>query len=93
MKLGLEIKNPKKVIKPSTNDVILYDGKAWYVTTKQDLFKEFEERIAKKEKELDSKIKECNSKIAEVDNLKKDVANQLLTFGEIVRKLVSKEDK
>ena len=47
----------------------------------------------KKAKELDAKIAECDKKIAEVDKLKADVAKQLLTFGDIVRDLVSKEDK
>ena len=93
MRLALEIKNPGKVIKPSKNDVVIYNGKEWYITTKEDLFKEFEERLSKKEKEINDKIKECNEKIAEINTLKADVAKQLLTFGEIVRDLVSKEDK
>jgi len=93
MKLGLEIKNPKKAIKPTKNDVIVFDGKEWYVTTKEDLFKEFDERLTKKEEEISDKIEECNQKISEMNKLKVNVAKQLLQFGEIITSLVSKEDK
>ena len=93
MKIYLDVKNPGKVVKPTRNDLVIYDGKNWYVTTKDDLLAEFNEKLVKKGKELDAKIAECDKKIAEVDKLKADVAKQLLTFGDIVRDLVSKEDK
>ena len=86
MRIGLDVRNVKRAIKPSKNDVILFDGKEWYVTTKEDLFKEFEERLSKKEKTLDNKI-------AEVDALKISVAKQLLNFSEIIEGLITKEDK
>lgn len=79
MKVVLEVKNISKVVKPSTNHVMLYDGKQWYITTKQDLFKEYDEKI--KELEL---LKKENEKF------KKDVLSQLMKMGEIIKKLYSK---
>lgn len=85
MKLGLDIKNPRKAIRPSKDDIIIYDGKQWYVTTKEDLFKEFEERISTKEKELDDKIEEMNE-------FKVKSAKQIATIAQIVEDFI-KEDK
>ena len=62
------------------------------MTTKEDLFKEFEKRLNNKEKELNNKIAECNEKIAEVNALKVDVAKQLLSFSNMIEKLITKED-
>lgn len=89
-KLVLEIKNPGRILKPERNDVIFYDGKDWYVTKKEEVFKELCSKLREKEKELDNKIKQCNEKIAEVNKLKTDVAEQLLEFGEIVKESLPK---
>ena len=91
MKLCLEIKNPQKVIKPSKNNVIMYDGKEWYVTTKEELFKELEGRLDNKEKELENKIAECNAKIAEMNEIKKTTAEQILKISKVVREFIAKE--
>lgn len=88
MKIGLEIKNPKRAIKPHNGDVILYDGKQWYVTTKEELFYELESKLKNKEKELDNKIAECDKKINEMNELKKKNAEQILNIAAIVQKLV-----
>lgn len=40
MKVALDIKNMQKLKTPSENDVIVYDGEKWYVTTKDDILKE-----------------------------------------------------
>ena len=92
MKLGLEVKNTKKAIRPSKNDVILYNGKEWYVTTKEELFKEFEERLNAKEKELNNKIEECNAKLGEMNEAKKKNAEQILKIAAVVENFV-KEGK
>lgn len=47
MRIALDIKNMSKITKPSKNDVIVYDGKEYYVTTKQDLLKEAYGLVAK----------------------------------------------
>ena len=92
MKLGLEIKNSGKAIRPSKNNIILYDGKQWYVTTKDELFKEFKERMDAKEKELDNKIEECNAKISEMNEAKRKNAEQILTIAAAVENFI-KEGK
>ena len=45
MQVVLTVKNTSKVINPSKDSVILYDGHDWYVTTKDELFKEWTELI------------------------------------------------
>lgn len=93
MKLGLNIRNPKKAVRPTVNDVIIYDGKEWYVTTKDELFREFGERIKTAEKELHEKIEECNAKIAEMNELKVSTAKQILEIANAVEQFISKEGK
>lgn len=93
MKIGLDVKNPGKALKPSKGDVMLHDGKQWYVTTKEDLFKEFLLRLETKEKEVDRKLKDCDDKIKEMNEQRKKNAEQLIQLGEIIEGLVAKEDK
>lgn len=86
MKLVLETTTNKRIIRPSKDNIVLYDGKTWYVTTKQDLFKEYDERYA-------TKIAECNDKIEEMNALKVEMAGQMLELQEMVKAIVLKEDK
>lgn len=80
MKTVLDIKNVSKVLKPTQDNVVLFDGKEWYVTTKQSLFKEYDEKIARLEQlEEENKI------------FKKDVATQLIEMSELIKKLYSKK--
>ena len=81
MKLALDVSTNRKMIKPSTNDVILYNGKTWYVTTKEELFKEYDNHFA-------SKIEECNAKIQEMNELKAELARQMLEYGQLIRDVV-----
>lgn len=83
MKIELEIKNVPKAIAPTKDNIILYDGKQWYITTKQDLFKEYDERFK-------AKIAACDEKIAEMNQQKADLARQMLEYGQIIRELASK---
>ena len=84
--IGLKIKNVSRAFKPEAGDVIIFDGKDWYITTKADLFKEYDERFA-------SKIKECDEKIREMDRYQGEISEQLLEYGRIVKTFVEKESK
>lgn len=92
MKIMLEVQNTKKGIKPSKDNIIIYDGDSWYVTTKADLFKEYDERFSTKLDEYDEKftkkIEECDKKIEEMNAYKKEIAKQLLDIEEIIQKLI-----
>lgn len=79
MKTVLDIKNMGGVMKPEKNNVIMYDGKEWYVTTKQDLFKEY-----------NKKIEELEKMIEENKKFKKDVSAQLVEMSEIIKTLLIK---
>ena len=86
MKLILDIKNGKKAIKPTKDDIILYNGKEWYIVTKQELFKEYNERF-------EEAIAECEAKEQEMDAFKVEIAQQILDLQEIVKAIVLKENK
>ena len=86
MKLILDVKTNKKAVKPSKDNVVLYDGKDWYVTTKQELFKEYDKYFA-------DVIAECNAKIKEMNALKVELAKQMLDLQEVVRVAVLKENQ
>lgn len=80
MNVVLNIKNTSKIIKPTKNSVILYDGKDWYVTTKEELLKECSELL-----------KKCNSTLEEYKQenteFKKDVGKQLKQMTDLIQKL------
>lgn len=79
MQVVMDIKNMSKITKPSVNNVILYDGKTWYVTTKQELFKEY-----------DLKLKKFEEMIEENKKFKKEIASQLMEMSDFIKKLYSK---
>lgn len=80
MNVVLNIKNTSKVIKPTKNSVILYDGKDWYVTTKEDLFKEWTDLLQK-----------CDNKFADMEvqntKFKSEVGKQLKQMTDLIQQL------
>ena len=81
MKLVLDIKNTSKAIAPSKDNIILYDGKNWYITTKQEIFEEYEKTIDKKINELSNLIETLRN-----DNttFKQNVSKQIISMSDIV---------
>lgn len=84
MKIALEVKNGARIMKPSKNNVILFDGKEWYVTTKQDIFAEYEMKIEAKLNALQALIDEL---AADNEAFKSEVSNDILAINKIVKKL------
>ena len=82
MKIVLNVKD-KRAFNPIKNDVIIFDGKEWYITTKEEILKESLDLLNETRDEL-NKIIEENS------DFKKDVADQILTISEVVRQMYSK---
>ena len=80
MDVVLSVKNMSKVIKPTTNSVILFDGKDWYVTTKEHLFKEFTKLL-----------NDCNNKLAELEqqnsDFKRAVSEELKEMTDLIQRL------
>lgn len=80
MKVVLEVKNTSKLIKPTENDVILYDGSQWFITTKQDLFREFT-----------TIVDNCKAKLEELEQqnaeFKREVGAQLLEMTGLIQQL------
>ena len=80
MEVILDIKNIPKVMKPTQDDVIVFDGKKWYLTTKQSLLEDAYKLIAKAKEELE------NLK-AENESFKNQVNEQLGFMSDAIRKL------
>lgn len=53
MRVALDIKNMSKIKNPTANDVIIYDGKQWYVTTKEEILKEANDLLLECKKTLE----------------------------------------
>ena len=88
-KISLDVRNVKKIIRPTRNDVILYDGKEWYVTTKEDLFKDFNDRIEEREEEFEKRMKKLNDALKEFEQIKVDNAKQIAAMSKTLRELIS----
>lgn len=79
----LNIKNVPKVMKPTQDDVIVYNGKEWYITTKESLLADAYKLLSECKVELE-KVKKENS------DFKKSVAKQMVELSELVEKLYKK---
>lgn len=80
MEVILDVKNVPKAMNPTQDDVIVFNGKTWYLTSKASLMKEALEMIDKCQKELD-KIKKENAQF------KKEVAQQVRDLSELVKQM------
>ena len=85
VKVALNVKNGSKVFKPSAGDVIIFDGKDWYVTTKHDIFREYEEKVDAKLKEITEQMKRNDEDIV---NFKKDISEQMISMSETIKEFV-----
>ena len=84
LKVGLEIKNGSRVLKPKKGDIVIFDGKEWYVTTKNDIFREYQEKV-------DAKIAEVNAKVAEMEEYKRETAAQIAEMANVIKQFVELE--
>ena len=82
MKVALDIRNMSKLVKPSSNDVIVYDGKEWYVTTKEDILKEANDLLSECRTELANE-QEANRRFRE------QVSQDMSELTGMVRSLLS----
>lgn len=83
MKIAITLKNTSRGLKPTHNDVILFDKDAneWYVTTKKDLLKESEELLEKCKNEL-VELKKEN------EDFKVNVAKQLVEMSTALERIL-----
>ncbi len=81
MKVVLSVRNTSKVTKPIKDSVIIYDGEEWYVTTKEQLFKDFHDLYSK-----------CNEKLETLEkqnlDFKKEISSQIKEMADLVEKLL-----
>lgn len=81
MKIAIDVKNMKKAIRPSSGDVIMFNGNDWYITTKEDLFKEYQEKV-------DAKLSEVENELLELRRFKTEVSSQLIEMSEVIKSFV-----
>lgn len=81
MEITLKLKNTSRGLMPQKDDVIVYNGSIWYVTTKEDILKETKDLLEECKTELEKTRKE-NS------DFKKQVAQQLLDMSEVLKQIL-----
>lgn len=84
VKVGLTIKNGSKVFKPKKGDVIIFDGKDWYVTTKDDIFAEYQEKV-------NAGLQEVQRELQELRRYKGEVASQMAEMGTLIRDFIKSQ--
>lgn len=82
MEIAFTVKNTSKALRPTKDDVLIYDGKMWYVTTKQDLFREYDQKLAELTEEKEQMRIELN-------DFKADIARQMLEYGQLIREVIT----
>ena len=85
VKVGLNIKNGSKVFKPKAGDVIIFDGKDWYVTTKDDIFREYQEKVDAKLTEVTEQLE---TERKENEEFKANISSQIVEISENVKKFI-----
>lgn len=84
LKVGLEIKNGSKIFKPQKGDVVIFDGKEWYVTTKDDIFKEYQNKV-------DAKLADVEKELKALRQYKAEVASQIAEMAAVIKQFVELE--
>ena len=82
MRIAIDVKNMSRMKEPSANDVMIYDGKQWYITTKDDILKEANEILSKCEKTL-ARLE------AENREFKQQASKDIVKIAETTKKLLN----
>lgn len=83
MKIMLDVKNMSRAIKPSKDDIMMFDGESWYITDKKSVLGEAFELLEQSKEELESLKKEN-------EDFKKEIAKQMLEMSEIIKEILAK---
>ena len=81
MKVALDVKSNSRLLKPKQDDIIIFDGKSWYITTKAAIFQEYEEK-------MDAKIAELEQLVQEMEQFRREISAQMVTMSEIIERFV-----
>ena len=84
MKVALDISNLSRAKTPEKNDIILFDGKKYYITTLKDILTPIYAKLADYEMIL-SKMK------VENDNFKKETAKSIIEIAKTTKKIMEEK--
>ena len=73
-----------KTLEPKKGDVIIFDGKDWYVTTKDDIFAEYQEKV-------NAGLQEVQRELQELRRYKGEVASQMAEMGTLIRDFIKSQ--
>lgn len=95
MEIAFTVKNMPRALKPQKDDVLIYDGQLWYITTKTELFREYDEHFNEKLNECNQKLLELQQEkeqlLADLNEFKAVIARQMLEYGQLIREVVLRE--
>ncbi len=86
MQVVLTVKNTSKVLKPTKDNVLLYDGHMWYVTTKADLLKETNDLLKECQETLEA-LKQQNL------DFKAEVASQVKQMSDAILQIIALKEQ
>ena len=84
MNIMLDIKNASALKKPNNGHIILYDGEKWYVTTRDALFKEYQDKVDAKLAEIERKEAKM---LEETQEFQKKVSSDVLQLTELIENI------
>lgn len=82
MKVCLDVTTNKRLISPTKDSLILYDGQKWYITTKHDVFNEYEAK-------MEEKLAEISEELENIKKFKAEIATQIADLSDMVGALLS----
>lgn len=91
-KVTLEILNPSRAIKPSGNDVLLYDEskKCWIISTKEEILQDAKNLLNDCQKELSFCRGEATRIKADNEEFKRNVSAQIHEMSDLIMELYKK---
>ena len=94
MKIAIDVTNTTKKAKPDKDDLLLYDGRKWYITTKKEVFNELENKINEAIVRYSNKYNELALKYAKLEEenreFKAKVSSQMLEMAKLIEDLYKK---
>ena len=83
MQVVLNVKNASKLVKPTSDSVLLYNGKNWYVTTKEEILKEIRGLLSECRETLEAQKQDNEEFKRKVSAEIKEMADSIVDVFEV----------